>query len=176
MALDLSEFKLGESDEIIQVGSSEEVAEATLDIAQKACRSLNIFTQALDNRVYNNQALYDAVLKLATHSRHSLVRILSNDSTNVVKRGNRLVELSYRISSRVQIRKPAMEYQEENREFVIADKHGLLQRRIANRYEGDLCFNGAMNVRQLQKFFDDCWEHSAADPELRRLHLSKRPG
>ncbi|MFC1749201.1 hypothetical protein ACFL2V_10390 [Pseudomonadota bacterium] len=171
MALDLSEYELGESNEIIKLASSEDVAEATLDIAQKAQRSFNIFTHSLDRRVYNDQALYNAILKLATYSRHSLVRILIKDSTNAVKRGSRLVELSYRISSRVQIRKPAMEYLEENDEFVIADKCGLLLRRNPNRYEGELDFNAAMKARQALRFFDTCWEHSAPDPELRRLHL-----
>lgn len=169
MTLNLAEYMLGESDEVIHVGSSEDVAEATLNIAQKAQRSLNIFTHNLDHRVYNSAALYDAVLKVATRGRHSLVRILVKDSSGVVKRGNRLVELSYRISSRVQIRKPAMEYQEEHNEFVIADERGLLLRHVPGRYEGELNFNAAMQAHQLLRFFDQCWEHSSTDPELRHL-------
>ncbi len=169
MTLNLANYTLGESDNIIRVGSSEEVAEATLDIAQKAQRSLDIFTHNLDHRIYNSAALYDAVLKVATYSRHSLVRILIKDSSAVVKRGNRLVELSYRIGSRVQIRKPAMEYQEEHNEFVVADERGVLLRHVPNRYEGELNFNAAMQAHQLLRFFDQCWEHSGADPELRHL-------
>lgn len=171
MSLDLSGYVIGEPSEIIEVSSSDEVAEATLDMAQKAQRSFNIFTHSLDHRIYNHRALYDAVLKLSTYSRHSMVRILLKDSSSVVRQGNRLVELSYRISSRVQIRKPAMEYQAENNEFIIADKCALLIRRNSQRYDGELDFNAPMKARQLQKFFDECWVHSAPDPELRRLHL-----
>ena len=171
MSIELTEYTLGETGDPVELNSSEDVAAATLDIAQKASRSFDIFTHHLDHRIYNSKALYEAELKLATYSRHSLVRILVKDSTDVVKRGNRLVELSYRISSRVQIRKPPMEYQEENNEFVIADKCGLLLRRNPSRFEGELDYNSTLQARQLQKFFNECWEHSATDPELRRLHL-----
>jgi hypothetical protein len=171
MALELKDLILGESSDTLHTSSSEEVAEGTLALTLQARRSLNIFTQHLDHRIYNSEELYDAVLKLATRSRYSLVRILIQDSMPVAKSGNRLVELSYRISSRVQIRKPPVEHEDFKEEFVIADGCGLMRRTNPNRYEGELCFNAAMKVRQLDKFFDDCWEHSAADPQLRRLHL-----
>lgn len=171
MALELKDLILGESDEVLLTSSSEEVAAATLALTQQARRSLDIFTQQLDNRIYNSIELYDAMLKLATHSRHSLIRILIQDSMPVAKSGNRLVELSYRISSRLQIRKPPLEYADFKEEVVIADGRGLMRRVNPGRYEGELCFNAAMKARQLEKFFDDCWGHSAADPQLRRLHL-----
>lgn len=171
MALELNGLILGESNESLHTSSSEEVAEATLALAQQAHRSIDIFTQHLDHRIYNSAALYDAVLQLATRSRHSLVRILIQDSMPVAKSGNRLVELSYRISSRLQIRKPPLEHEGFKEEFVIADGCGLLRRTNPNRYEGELCFDAAMKARQLEKLFDECWEQSATDPQLRRLHL-----
>ncbi len=171
MALELSGLILGESSDILYTHSSEEVAEATFVLADQARHSLDIFTQHLDQRLYNSVALYDAVLKLATRSRHSLVRILIQDSMPAAKNSNRLVELSYRISSRLQIRIPPVEHEEFREELVIADGCGLLRRINPNRYEGELCFNAAIKARQLKSFFDECWQHSAADPQLRRLHI-----
>ncbi len=171
MALKLKDLILGESHDPLPTDNSEEVAEATLALAQQARRSLDIFTQRLDHKIYNSIALYDAVLKLATRSRHSRVRILIQDAMPVVQSSNRLVELSYRISSRLQIRKPPIEHQDFNEEFVIADGCGLMRRIHPNRYEGEICFNGAIKARQLDKFFDECWEQSAADPQLRRLDI-----
>lgn len=171
MPLLLNGLVLGESDTPLTTDSSEEVAEATLALTQQAHRSLYIFTQQLDHRVYNSIELYDAVLKLATRSRHSRVRILIKDSSAVTQSSNRLVELSYRISSRLLIRKTAEEQQEFNEEFVIADGCGLMRRTQPLRYEGELCFNAAIKARQLSRLFDECWEQSAADPQLRRLHI-----
>ena len=171
MTLELDGLVLGESSEILHTSSSEEVTQATLALTIQARRSLDIFTQYLDQRIYNSIELYDAVLKLATRSRYAMVRILVQDSMPVAKSGNRLVELSYRISSRLQIRKPPANYEDFKEDFVLADGRGLMRRVNPNRYEGEFCFNATTRARQIEKFFDDCWEHSAADPQLRRLHI-----
>jgi len=171
MALELDNYILGESDDTIRVDSSDDCRAATLALTQQAQRSLEIFSHTLDQRVYNNQDLYSAVLRLATCSRYSLIRIIVKDSTDAVKRGSRLVDLSHRLSSRVQIYTPPVEYRDYSEEFVIADDVGLLHRRLATRYQGDLCFYEPQKSRQLKKFFDDCWEKSAPNPSLRRLHL-----
>ena len=171
MPISLDDYILGESDESIRLDSSEDCSEAVLALTQQANRTLDIFTHSLDRRIYNSQALYAAALKLATRSRYSQIRIIIKDSTDAVKRGSRLVELSHRLSSRVQFRKPPMEYRDFSEEFVIVDEIGLLHRRLANRYDADLSFYEPKKSRQLDKFFDECWEKSAADTNLRQLHL-----
>lgn len=171
MALALESYILGESDETLPVDSSGDCSAAVLALTQQAKRSLDIFSHTLDRRIYNTQALYTAALKLATYSRYSQIRIILKDSTDAVKGGSRLVELSHRLSSRVLIRKPPLEYRDFSQEFVIADDVGLLQRRLASRYEGELSFYEPLKSRQLKKFFDECWEKSGPDPDLRRLHL-----
>ena len=171
MSLELDNYILGESDEAIKVYSSDECSEATLALIQQAKRSLDIYSHTLDRRVYNTQAIYTAALKLATYSRYSQLRIIIKDSTDAVKRGSRLVELNHRLSSRVLIRKPPIEYRDFSEEFVIADEIGLLHRPLATRYKGELCFYEPLKARQLRKFFDECWEKSAPDSDLRRLYL-----
>lgn len=171
MSVMLDDYVLGESDEDIRLDSSQDCSEAVLALTRQAGRSLNIFTRTLDRRVYNNQAIYAAVLKLASHSRHSQIRIIIKDSTDMVKRGSRLLELSHRLSSRVHFRTPPIEYRDFNEEFVIVDELGLLRRKLSTRYEAELSFNEPMKSRQLNKFFDECWHKSATDPNLRQLHL-----
>ena len=171
MPIMLDDYILGENDESIRIDSSEDCSKAVLALTRQANRSLTIFTHALDRRIYNSQDIYAAALKLATHSRYSQIRIIIKDSTDAVKRGSRLVELSHRLSSRVHFRTPPMEYRDFSEEFVIVDEIGLLHRRLATRYDADLSFYEPKKSRQLQKFFNDCWEKSAQDPNLRQLHL-----
>ncbi len=171
MTLAIDDLILGDSDQRVATQSSEEVRQGCLALTQQARRTLDIFTQQLDARIYNNLAFAEALKALATYSRHSLIRILIKDSTPVVKQGSRVVQLSYRISSRIQIRKPPIEYHDEAQEFLIADRKGLMHRRLGHRYEGELNFNEALESRRLLKFFDECWEKSGADPELRHLVL-----
>ena len=171
MSIGLDHYILGESDEAIKLDSSEACSEAVLALTRQARRSLDIYTHTLDRRIYNSLGIYAAALKLATHSRYSQIRIIIKDSTDAVKRGSRLVELTHRLSSRVQIRKPPIEYRDFNEEFVVADEIGLLRRRVPTRYEAELCFYEPKLSRQMTKFFEECWAKCAVDPDLRRLHL-----
>lgn len=171
MALNLSQLTLGSSTDVLQSTSSDDVREAVTILTAQAKRSLIIFSHHLDHKIYNQQPLCDAILKLATSSRYAMVRIIVQDSSSIVKQGSRLVELSHRISSRLQIRKPPIEYKDNTEEFVIADDSGLVHRRLADRYEGEICFHAPLKCRQLLKYYDDCWEKSGADPDLRRLFL-----
>lgn len=171
MTLPLDNLRLGESDDLILTHSSDDVRQGTVALADQARRSLDIFTQQLDRRIYDNREFIEALKQLATSSRYALIRILIKDSTQVVKQGSRVVQLSYRISSRLQIRKPPGEYYDFDEEFVIADQKGLMRRKQGGRYEGELNFNDAAQCRRSLKFFEECWEKSSTDPELRHLVL-----
>ncbi len=171
MAIILGNYILGQSDENIRLDSHQDCSEAVLALTQQANRSLTIFSHQLDRRLYNSLNIYAAALKLANSSRHSQIRIIVKDTTDAVKRGSRLVGLSHRLSSRVHFRTPPTEYRGFSEEFVIVDDIGLLHRRLASRYEANLCFYAPKKSRQLQKFFDECWEKSAQAPNLRQLNL-----
>lgn len=171
MMADLEHYIVGENDERLSTDSSDDVRQATQALARGARRSLLIFSQQLDSRIYNTQDFCDELLRLATSSRRAQVFILIQDANPIVKHGSRVVELSHRISSRLKLRKPPIEYQELAEEFVIADERAVLHRHLATRYEGELCFNSPLKARQLTKLFMECWEKSAGDPQLRRLYL-----
>lgn len=167
----LEHFELGITVTQIPLEDSKDNRIAALALATQAQRSLRIFTRDLEAAIYNTQDFIDTVSKLATHSQHSIVHILIHDSTNVVKNGHRLVELAYRLNSKIKLRKPCYEYRNYNEAFLIADETGLIHRKLADRYTGMANFNNPLEARNLAKFFDEVWEKSEPDPELRRLHL-----
>ena len=167
----LKNFELGNTDTKIVLDTSEDNRIAALALAQQAQRSIRIFTRDLETLVYNTQDFIEAVTRLATFGQYSLIHILIQDSTHVVKNGHRLVELAYRLSSKIKLRKPCYEYRNYNEAFLVADEDGLIHRRLADRYEGTASFHNPMEARNLAKFFDEVWEKSEPDPELRRLHL-----
>lgn len=167
----IENLELGTTARQIPIESGENNRIAALALAQQAQRSLRIFTRDLEAAVYNTQDFVEAVTKLATSSQYSIIHILIQDSGNVVKNGHRLVELSYRLSSKIKLRKPCHEYRNYNEAFLVADESGLIHKRLADRYEGVINFNDPPAARSLAKFFDEVWEKSEPDPELRRLHI-----
>ena len=171
MTIDIEKLSLGESKDLIHADSHEAIDNYLVALTQQCQRHLDIFTHTLDRRIYNSEALYQAILKLATRSRHSRIRIIIKDSNDLVKRGSRIRNLSQRISSRIQFRNPPTEYRDYVEEFVVADNVGVIHRPIASRYNAHICFNESNKARQFSKFFEECWIKSSSDPNLRRLDI-----
>jgi hypothetical protein len=88
-----------------------------------------------------------------------------------VRRGHRLIDLAQRLSSKIEIRKPIAEYADINRTFFVADEAGYVSRPLAERYEGVANFSDRLSARNLVNTFNEVWERSQQDPQLRRLHL-----
>jgi len=168
---DIENYDSGKTEGEIPLDGSEDNRRAAQDLALQAQRSLRIYTRDMDIPVYNSREFVDAVTSLATRSQYTFIHILIRDSTNVVKNGHRLIELAYRLSSKIKLRNPYHEYRNYNEAFLVADETGLIHRRIADRYEGIADFRNPLKARNLAYFFDEVWEKSAPDPELRRLHL-----
>ena len=93
------------------------------------------------------------------------------DVLHTFKRGHRLIELARRFSSSMEIRQPHPDYRHFNEAFLIADACGLLQRGLADRFEGSVNFYTPVIAQRKLDFFTEVWERSEAHPEMRRLHL-----
>ncbi len=99
------------------------------------------------------------------------LRILIEDSTRAVQSGHRLLPLVRRLSSNAQIRKVNPKYPREEDTYLIADKSGLLIRPHRDPYNGYALYNNPARVRVSQSSFDQAWEHSLSDANLRSFLL-----
>ena len=167
----LDDLVLGDTAGPIALETRDENRIAACALARQARSSLCIFTRDLDPPLYDDLCFLDAVTALATRSRFVQVRVLVQNSEKAVKYGHRLIELSRRLSSFIQLRRPHADYQDYNEAFLIADGVGLLHRALAHRYEATVDFKAPLQARLLLKFFDEAWDKSEPDPELRRLHI-----
>lgn len=169
--LDLSHCKLGETAGPIHLDTREDNRAAALRLAEQGERTLHLLTRNLDPVLYDNEPFIDAVRRLAIYSPRTKVYILLQDPTEVVMRGHRIVELARRISSHIFINRVCEDDQSRTDSFLIVDQTGLLYRPHAGRYEGTVDFHAPGQARQLLKYFEDAWERSQPEPELRRLHI-----
>ncbi|HFE32397.1 MAG TPA: GNAT family N-acetyltransferase [Gammaproteobacteria bacterium] len=171
MALDLSAQTLGESRDILYLRDRADNRDVALRLVQQAHRSLHLFTQDLDPALFDTREFVEAVKQLAIHSTRSKVYILLKDPTTAITRGHRIVELARRISSHVFIHRAAEEDQDRIDSFMVVDEVGILRRAHGSRFEGTAEFNNPGEARQLLKSFNDAWERSVPEAELRRLHI-----
>ncbi|HHI94273.1 MAG TPA: GNAT family N-acetyltransferase [Gammaproteobacteria bacterium] len=168
---DLPKQILGETRGYIDLKGLEDNKQAAIHMVAQGQRSLNLFTPNLAPRVFDNEDFIEAVKKLAIHNSRSRVNILILDPSEAVAHGHRIVELARRISSHIFIHRADEEDRNHVDTFMIVDDVGIIRRAHNDRFEGLAEFNNPAEARMLLKTFNEMWERSQPEPELRRLHL-----
>lgn len=152
---------------------------ATRDDNARAARALiadvrntvDIFSSDLEPHIYDQAAFLERLTRPPLGKPRATVRVLVKDSQRAVKGGHRLIELTRKLSSYMEIRKIHKDFVDYDEAFMLVDDCGVMRRRVSARFSGTLCFNDVNEVTRLRKIFDEVWERSDPDPELRRLNL-----
>ncbi len=151
--------------------SAVEARQHALALIEQARRTLSIYTQDLEPWLYNHSSIQQACSNfLLAHPRNRL-RILVGDSSRAVKQGHRLVTLARRLTSNLAIRKLHLDYPAQTCTFLIADDCGLLVRPEPDQFAGHALYRDPGRARQRQRLFDNAWDHSLSDPDLRSFLL-----
>jgi len=168
---DLQDQQLGENKGFINLHNRADNQQAALRMVQQGNRSLHLFTPDLDPRVFDTEEFIEAVKQLALVSPRSKIYILILDPSTVVAKGHRIIELARRISSHIFIHRADEEDQGRVDTFMVVDEIGIIRRAHNDRFGGLVEFNNPGGARLLLKTFNDAWERSQPEPELRRLYL-----
>ena len=165
--LEPAPFKLGEGDQLQRFNKPEQARAHALALIQQARRTLYLYTPDLEPWLYHHSSIQEACTQLLLGNPRNRLMILLRDSTRAVKEGHRLLNLSRRLSSYCQIRRINPDYPSEEHAFLLADDCGLLLRPEPGEYAGYVHYNNAGRVRQLIAQFEQTWNTSVLDPNLR---------
>ncbi len=171
MRYDFDSNRLGESRHEYQLDSSDQHQQAVILLAQQCKKTLDIISRELDPQVYDDLRVAEAIKQLALSSRYSRIRILVSETSALARRGHRLLDLAMKLPTFIEIRKPGKEHRDFNQACLIADGLGYIHQPHADRYEATLDFDRRKIAGELQKTFDDLWDKSDADMNLRRINL-----
>ncbi len=169
--LSLEEYRLGVQTSPLQLESSQDNYNVALTMLTQCKRDICIYSRRLDGRLYDCSEFGQALQHLASQQPRVRIRILLTEIEPLIKYGHRIIELARRLSSAIAIRRVHEDYRSHNEAFMVFDEHGVIRRQLADRYEGIASFNDANQARHLLNFFNEVWEVSEADPNLRRLHI-----
>ncbi len=157
--------------DLIEFTTRELNRELVADMVQQAEQSIQLFTGSLDNSLYDQLPFIEAVSDLAIKSPKTRIQILLRDSSVLIKKGHRLIELSRRLTSSIHIHKPSIEDCQHIMELLLIDQKAYLHKKHSDYYHGEACFNNPGQTREWQKQFTQMWDVSSPDPEMRRLHI-----
>ena len=146
-------------------------ADTAVELCQSATRYVAIQSPTLDHAVFDNGALADAMSALARSSRQTHIRILVSDTRQIVSRGHRLLELSRRLPSAIQIQRLEDHPSWNGETLVIRDRNGFLFKPAGSTHQAFFEADARAMTRRHLEQFQDLWRLSVADPNLRTLSL-----
>jgi hypothetical protein len=140
-------------------------------MSQQAHQHIRLFSRDLDRRIFGSEEVVDAFTKLATSSSHAYIQILMQDTSSLVHQSHRMLDLSRRISSYIEIRVADIMHQSLSENFYLFDEEGWVKRAHPNEYVGEADFHDARSVRDFEHRFKIMWERGEPDLQLRRMNI-----
>ena len=168
---DIDDYRLGETNRLIQLEKRADNIQVTNHMAKQCHRSLNIISRTLDPVVFDTEEFVDAVKYLALRHRRAQIQIIVFEPDVIVKRGHRLLELSGKLSSFIELRKAHYSFDAYNECLMVADATGYIHRENGERYEATSNIKDRRHANTLLNQFAEMWELATADPDLRKMIL-----
>lgn len=155
----------------LRLTRTQEIAEVTANMAAQARRELLIQDLRLDPNLYDQTPFLQAVKSLALARPGVCVRALLSDSRAATQGGHRLIEMARRLTSRIAIQRLADEDQDTFEAVLIVDATGYVQRRPNSGLEAIADYDDSPTARRRRLEFEERWERSSVDTELRQLFI-----
>ena len=167
------EYILGETNEDLILESAEENREIIYSMVKQARHSIRIFTQDMDDALYDTLEFKELIIKFASNAGNPEVRILTQDLDHALRNSHRLIRLSQELSSFITIKKPCDVFKSERSAFITVDDVAMLHRPDGSRdsFHAVANFKWPPRAQELNHFFTEMWEQAESDPHARQLFI-----
>ena len=166
----LSKCKIGEPTTLI-LDYVEQNSMVSTELVKQARYSLDIVSRDLEHKIYDNEDFINAVKDLALSDPKAKIRLLIQDSDKAVKQGHRLIELSRKLTSFIDIRVQGKRFKEFNEAWLIVDSKAWIRRAHADEYHAEVDCSATRQLKEITASFNSMWNEASHDPNLRRLSL-----
>lgn len=134
-----------------------------------AKRTIDIYAFKLDPEIVNHKTVIQALKLLPQQSSSARIRILVQESRESISECAAFVEMARKYSSLVEFRKVVDLIESTPSSWMTVDQDKYITRTNSYSYHGKACHQDKSRVRDLTKQFEEIWEKSEPDPEMRRL-------
>lgn len=153
----------------IELLPADDQADALCQLVNGATRIVRILSDNLKPELFDNAELAEALSRVARHGRQCEVRMLVKDTSMLIKRAHRLGALHRRLPSLVLLRKLSYCPDHYVPNYVLVDNTGVFF--IPNEEDKVSFVNDSDRplVKHYIEQFDDLWQKSMGDPEMRTV-------
>jgi hypothetical protein len=145
------------SEPLILLTNFDEVLTATLKAAQSAKRVLSIYTSQLEPQLYEHNAFLDVLKSFLLARSYSRVRVLMQEPLNQAGNGSKLLAMSRRLTTFMELRPASPAVRSRNCGMLIADDKAIVYRPQVGNWEGVAGFNQTTVARLHLSEFDQMW-------------------
>jgi len=134
-------------------------------------QKLLILSADLDQQVFNTATMVDYFSVLARKSRYTDIRLLVTNTSSIVNRGHRLLDLQRRLSSKISIRKASCEPHLIKQNLIIADNIGFICQSVS---EYEKVWGNYKNLPVAETYvseFNELWGQASEDRNLSLLGI-----
>lgn len=171
MEIDVDQYQLAIDSDEIKFDSRHDNYHIFLKMLEQSNKGIDIFSLQLDHKLYSNSDVIAQLQRLIRRNSQARIRLLLRNSRHLLTHGHRVVELSRRLSSFIEIRQLTETYYDHSEAFSLFDKHGIIYRPNSEQFEGWFSFNAPLRVKSETEFFNEAWNNSPPCQEARRLYL-----
>jgi len=160
-----------ETNTTFSLHSFEDDKQALASLIEQAEKQVSIMSHLLCPSIFNTALVIDACIAFCLKNHQTKICILVAETAPLTRISHRLLTLSHQYSSSIFFKKinPAIALRDDD--FVCIDRSAYFQLPNHQHYEGLCNFSDAQRTATFLNIFNDAWERSETDPELRSLLL-----
>ncbi len=149
----------------------EALRDALLELVASARHELVVCATALDPALFNTSALHDALADLLTRHPRNRVRLVVEDTEDMLRSCARLVGLARRLSDRFALQRLGERHHGLNMLFAVADGASCLVQQDLGVIDATLDLQAPRQSAALVERFEDIWMASEPVPGLLGFRL-----
>lgn len=165
------EGRPGTDRRLLQLQHTTAAADILLQLARQCRYRLDIYSPDFEPALYSRQEFVGACKNLVLSSPRSRIRILLKDNRRAQQEGHRMLPLLTRLTSSIEVRSPPDQQELPLEAMLLADSTAYCLRRVGKMHDYEACLHAPLAGRQFQEQFNELWEQSIPDSQLRRLQL-----
>jgi hypothetical protein len=145
------------------ISSLEEMRAVVNQAAAGAHRLMSIYSPDLEPELYDQTPFLDIIKRFVLGRNFAKVRILLTDRTRMIRDGNRLVAMSRRLTSYIEMRLAPRAEALRAHSYMIVDDKAVIFRLQADRYAGVADLANPAAARLQLDDFDAIWQANVPD-------------
>lgn len=141
----------------------EEMRAVVNQAAAGAQRLMSIYSPDLEPDLYDQSPFLDIIKRFVLGRNFAKVRVLLTDRTRMIRDGNRLVAMSRRLTSYIEMRLAPRPEQQRAFSYLIVDDKAIVLRLHGDRFVGFADLNNPAAARLQLDEFDAIWQANVPD-------------